>query len=109
MNIVRAAVERMYTGIMTVTEYKPVTDTVAKITSNQEIDIMTDVPCRISYNSVNAVNMQDGAAHTEQGIKTAEQLNISKAVKRRYILHIKKLCLNYLRGGRNGKMGQYRL
>ena len=69
MNMVRAAVERLYTGIMTVTEYKPVTDTVTKITSNQEIDIMTDVPCRISYTSVNAVNMQDGAAHTEQGIK----------------------------------------
>lgn len=69
MNIIRQAVERLYTGIMTVTEYKPETNAETKITSNQEIALMTDVPCRISYKAISAANMQGGVAVTEQSIK----------------------------------------
>lgn len=69
MDIVRQAVERLYTGIMTVTEHKSITDPVTKITSMQEEDVMTDIPCRISYKTISASSMQNGAAGISQSIK----------------------------------------
>lgn len=69
MNIVRQAVERLYTGIMTVTEYKSVKNSATKITSKQEQDVLTDIPCRLSFTSSNSAELQGGVSTRRQTVK----------------------------------------
>lgn len=69
MNIVRQAVERLYTGIMTVTEYRSVKDSDIKITSKQEKDVLADIPCRLSFTSSDSAEIQGSVGARRQTVK----------------------------------------
>jgi hypothetical protein len=63
---VRAAIESMYDGKCTVTEYNPVTDPVTKITKHVEDNVHTDKPCHLSYkNIINANSTATGSILTQ--------------------------------------------
>lgn len=64
----RKAIESRYAGTCTVYEYQSVKDTVTKITDKQEVDVLTDQPCRLSYKTIASTSSSDGAAAVTQAV-----------------------------------------
>lgn len=75
MNIIKAqhaarkAIESLYEGVCTISEYEKVTDSVSRLTSFQEITKLVDQPCRLSFESLPAINQTDSAAVQTQVTK----------------------------------------
>lgn len=65
----RTAQERLYDGLATVTEYQKVKDSLTGMTSMQEVIVLEDVPCRLSYQSAPEASQTESAASVAQGIK----------------------------------------
>ncbi|MCX7715040.1 MAG: hypothetical protein N2171_04865 [Clostridia bacterium] len=63
------AIESLYKGKMTVTEYHKTTDSTNKITSKKEVTTLTDQPCKLSFESVKSTTEGDAAASVTQSIK----------------------------------------
>jgi len=59
----------LWTGLATIYEYKDITDPVTYQTTQQEVIVLKNEPCRMSYNYEQSTNMQSGAAVVSQGIK----------------------------------------
>jgi len=72
-----------YTGRCIVYEYQPVKDPVTKITGPQEVPVLTDQPCRLSYKTIAGTSTVDGAAMPTQIIKLfiGPELNIKPGSK----------------------------
>lgn len=66
----RKAQEETYDGKCTVTEFQPIKDPKTKITSEKEVVVLEDEPCRLSYSNVSAVDQTEAAAKTAPGHKT---------------------------------------
>lgn len=83
VNPVRKAIESLYRGRCTVYEYQSVKDPVTKITGHQEVAVLTDQPCRLSYKTISSTSPADGAAAVTQEIKLfiAPELNIKPGSK----------------------------
>ena len=58
----------LWTGKCTIYEYKDVTDPVTFQTTQKEVPVLTDEPCRLSYNFEQATNIRSGAAVVSQSI-----------------------------------------
>ncbi|CUH95882.1 hypothetical protein P22_1968 [Propionispora sp. 2/2-37] len=69
VNPVRKAIESMYAGVCTVYEYQSIKDPVTKITSQKEVAVLTDQPCRLSFKNITGTSSNDGAAAVTQEIK----------------------------------------
>lgn len=65
----RKAIESLYTGLCTISEYEKVKNKETKRTELKENIILENKPCRISYNSFNATAIQDDANSVSQSIK----------------------------------------
>ena len=65
----RKAQEETYDGTCTVTEFQPIKDPRTKITSEKEVVVLEDEPCRLSYSNVSAVDQTETAAKTAQVTK----------------------------------------
>ena len=63
------AQEDTYDGRCTVTEQQKVKDPKTKITTEKDVTVLEDEPCRLSYSSVSAVDQTESAAKTAQVIK----------------------------------------
>ena len=59
--MVRAAIERLYKGKCTIAEFQPVKDPVTKVTSKQEVNVLTDQPCRLSFKNISSTSAGDAA------------------------------------------------
>lgn len=59
---------RLWTGKATVYEYQDITDPVTFQTTQREVAVLEDEPCRLSYNREQATNIQSGAAVVSQSI-----------------------------------------
>lgn len=59
----------LWTGKCTIYEYQDVEDLFNHQTTQQEVPIIVDEPCRISYKHEQATNIQSGAAVISQSIK----------------------------------------
>ena len=64
--MVRKAIEGLYTGRCTVSEYKPVRDEISKITKNKEVAVLKDVPCRLSFKNISSADLNYGNAVTQE-------------------------------------------
>lgn len=60
--------ERLWIGRCTIYEYQDVTDPTTFQTIQQEVPILEDEPCRLSYNREQATNIKNGAAVVSQSI-----------------------------------------
>lgn len=80
MEMIAAAIERMqalarkaqeetYDGKCAVVERLKVKDPYTKITAEEDVKTMEDVPCRLSYSSISAADQTETAAKTTQSIK----------------------------------------
>ena len=67
VKMVKRAVERLYDGKCTITEYQKVKKE-NKSTGFEEVVVLTDQPCRMSYRSVNPINKTDTASAVTQSI-----------------------------------------
>ena len=79
----RKAIESLYKGQCTVSEYQSVNDPVTKITEKQEVAVLTGQPCRLSFKAVTGTTTADGAANITQAVKLfiAPELNIKPGSK----------------------------
>ena len=58
----------LWTGKCTIYEFKDSTDPETFQTTQQEVPVLIDEPCRLSYNHEQATNIQSGAAVVSQSI-----------------------------------------
>ena len=65
----RAAIESTYMGMCTVIEYRSIKDEVTKLTSQSEITVLENLPCRVSFESKRSAVQTDTAASVSQGIR----------------------------------------
>ncbi len=65
----RKALEATYEGLCTVYEYRDVTDEKTKLSSEEEVAVIEDQPCKLSFEKLNAVVQTETAAAAAQGIK----------------------------------------
>jgi hypothetical protein len=59
---------KLWIGKATIYEYQPVTDPYTFQTTHDLVAVVTDEPCRVSYNREQATNIQSGAAVISQSI-----------------------------------------
>ena len=66
----RKAIESTYSGVCTILERRDVRDEKTKITrKNEEVPIVENQPCKLSFEKLNAVVQTDTAAKLTQGTK----------------------------------------
>ena len=59
---------KLWTGRATIYEYQDVTDPLTFQTTQKEVAVLENEPCRLSYNREQATNIQSGAAVVSQSI-----------------------------------------
>lgn len=79
----RRAQESLYNGLCTVVEYQDITDEVSKISRQEEVTVIENQPCRLSFEKLNAVAQTETAAAISQGQKLflAPEINIHDGSK----------------------------
>ena len=76
----RKAQEETYDGKCTVTEFQPIKDSRTKITSEKEVVVLEDEPCRLSYSNVSAKLFLSPDTQIKSGSKIAvTQAGITRA------------------------------
>ena len=65
----RKAIESQYEHTCTIKEYKSVKDPVTKVTKKQEVVVLENQPCRLSYETVKQANQTESNATVQQIIK----------------------------------------
>lgn len=65
----REAIESTYEGLLTVTEHKPIKDGRTKLTDFQDIIVLQDQPCRLSFETISTASQSSSAASVTQSAK----------------------------------------
>ena len=65
----RRAQEATYEGICTIYECRDVTDEKTKLSSEEEIAVIENQPCKLSFEKLNSVVQTETAAVQAQGVK----------------------------------------
>lgn len=65
----RMALEQMYTGICSVYEYQNVEDQGTKVTSKQEVEVLSGQPCHKSHSGIYTTDTSTGAAKADISVK----------------------------------------
>lgn len=65
----REAQEATYEGVCTVYEYQEVTDEKTKLSSEKEVAVIEDQPCKLSFEKLNSAVQTETAAVQAQGVK----------------------------------------
>lgn len=79
----RRAVESLYTGVCTVVEYRNVRDEATGITSQQEVKVLENQPCRLSYELNYPVDQGENTGQISQRVKLfiAPEVNVKNGSK----------------------------
>jgi len=65
----RKAIESLYDGECTITEYQKVKNSTTKMTKFEEVVVLERQPCRVSYERFNTVFVKDDANSVSQSTK----------------------------------------
>ena len=65
----RRAQEVTYEGLCTIYECRDVTDEKTKLSSEEEVAVIEDQPCKLSFEKLNSVVQTETAAVQAQGVK----------------------------------------
>ena len=68
--------EKLWTGRCTIYELQDITDPYTKQTTQREVVVLDNEPCRLSYKQEQATNIQSGAAVVSQSIKLIIRPNL---------------------------------
>lgn len=80
----RKAIESIYSGVCTIIECQDVRDEKTKITrKNEEVSVVENQPCKLSFERLNAVLQTDAATEQTQGAKLfiAPEINVKPGSK----------------------------
>lgn len=79
----RAAVEQTYEGLCTIIEYRDVLNEKTKLSKEEEVIVIEDQPCKLSFEKLEAVVQTETAAKISQGIKLflAPEISINSGSK----------------------------
>ena len=69
MNAVRKAIESLYVGKCTITNSQAVFDPVTKRTTFQDVELVADEPCRLSFSTVKEASQTSTVANVSQVVK----------------------------------------
>lgn len=69
MNVARKAIESLYKGSCTIKEYQDVKNPVTHITKKQEVTVLENQPCRLSYSKIASTTQTNAPATVVQTIK----------------------------------------
>ncbi len=69
MNMHRKALEETYEGVCTVIEYHDVQNEKTKITSQEEVIVIANQPCKLAFNRLAATIQTETAAAISQSVK----------------------------------------
>lgn len=65
----RKAQESQYFGVMTVTEHQKVKDDRSKLTTERDVIVLKDQPCRLSFETLRSAQQTESATSIHQIIK----------------------------------------
>lgn len=65
----RSAIEQLYEDRCTVIEYRSVKDPITKQTKKQEVTVLTDQLCKLSFSTTRTTDDSDNAASVSQVVK----------------------------------------
>lgn len=65
----RKAIESLYTGTCTITEYQAVKDLVNKRTTHKEVLVILNQPCRLSFKTISAAGNDGNVGTVSQVVK----------------------------------------
>lgn len=65
----RKAIESQYEHTCNIKELQSLKDPISKVTKKQEVTILENQPCRLSYSSVKSANKSESNATVQQTIK----------------------------------------
>lgn len=65
----RKAIEAMYDGVLSVTEHQKVKDEKTKLTKYQDVVVLSDQPCKLSFERLQTAIQSDSAASIAQTTK----------------------------------------
>lgn len=65
----KKAIESLYKGQCTVYEYQSVKDPITKVTEKQEVPVLTDQPCRLSYKTITSTSSVTVSMTVPQEVK----------------------------------------
>ncbi|MCM1561743.1 MAG: hypothetical protein NC123_19745 [Butyrivibrio sp.] len=65
----RKAIESTYEGVLMVTEHQKVTDEKTRLTDYQDVVVLVDQPCHLSFETLKSAVQTDSAAAVIQTIK----------------------------------------
>lgn len=65
----RQAIESTYDGVLSVTEHKKVKDEVTKLTTYEDVLVLDDCPCKVSYEHLQSAVSGDSAVTITQIVK----------------------------------------
>lgn len=65
----RKAIESMYDGVLSVTEHQKVKDEKTKLTKYQDVVVLSDQPCKLSFERLQTAIQSDSAASVAQTTK----------------------------------------
>lgn len=65
----RAALERLYDGLVTFYEYQKTKDEESGITGHKEVAVLENQPCRLSFSTVSNTDQSESAAAVTQVIR----------------------------------------
>ena len=77
---VRKYLEQQWTDRATITEYRKTVDPITHESIPSVVDVMTDLPCRISFSTLVTAGINNGVANVSQTIKlfTAPDIDIKE-------------------------------
>lgn len=65
----RKAQESLYSGVMTVTEHQKMRDDVSKLTDYEDVKVLENQPCRLSFQTLKQASSSESAVAVTQVIK----------------------------------------
>lgn len=65
----RKAIESLYEDICTVYEKKNVTDPITKLTKTEDVEVLKEQPCKVSFSSIKATEEKSNVATVSQVVK----------------------------------------
>ena len=80
---VRKAIESTYDGVCSVVEFQEITDELTHITSQREVTVLENVPCRISFENIRQTEQTETANSKSQTVKlfVSPEINIRAGSK----------------------------
>ena len=65
----RKAIENLYGDTCTVTERKKIKDPVTKLTKTEDVEVLKNQPCKLSFSSIKATEEKSNVATVSQVVK----------------------------------------